>query len=197
MFFERNLRGSVRVSSIKGILIQPFKFKVMKILLIEDKQLHINAAKEQLKEHELTFCTSYDEAKEKLGSTNGNWYDSEKEFPFDVVLTDLFLPPSPIGVTNNKNGAINMKQEAFEKFGEIPYGIIFALLSIRRNTPVVIVTDSTHHSHPIIWALDMIQGSKIGGINLTIVDCAFVENEDDIRIKDWEFALQALQRMNN
>jgi CheY-like chemotaxis protein len=138
----------------------------MKILVIEDNQLHIDAAKSQLAEHDVTICNNFREAEKILAGANiGCWYKEDAQFPFDAVLTDLFLPPSPVGTlcTGYDEEKVDPADiaKAIEEFGnEIPYGLVIALASMRRGVPVAIVSDKSHHGHPINWALDLVSSKE-------------------------------------
>ncbi len=163
----------------------------MRILIIEDKGIHIQAAINQLSahndelldNHELTICPSYVDAERVLAGSS-HWYKEDADFPYDVVLTDLFLPPSLEGVVNGDFGK------------EIPYGIIFALTAMRRGVPVAIVTDASHHDHPINWALDMLGFDRQEKIEIgTSVFCTSwskVKNDNGERVKNWKGALDKL-----
>lgn len=155
----------------------------MRILVIEDTQYFIEQAKTMLADHELTICTSYKEAEEKL-TGDGHWYKEDTNFPFDVVLTDLHLPISFDGISDKVAVARDTFIPTTEMFGrQIPYGIIFALVAIRRGVPVAIVSDGNHHGSPMSWALDLIgHGSPVIGKH------KFVYHEG----KDWGKALQQL-----
>ena len=174
----------------------------MRILIIEDKPCHIEAAKRQLAEHELTICASYDEAEKKF-TGSGHWYDKKAIFPFDVVLTDLFLTPSPIGtitvVQNGQNESDVISEytpEAIKEFGnEVPYGLAFVLAAMRRGVPVAIVSDLSHHSHPMSWALDLIGFSDKAKITMgtsVLSSSTTMKSENGERVKDWGKALDKL-----
>ncbi len=180
----------------------------MRILVIENNQIHIDAAKTQLAEHEVTICESYREAEKILaGADNGCWYKEDAEFPFDAVLTDLFLPPSPIGTMSTvqdyekeENVIARDSSKAIEKFGEeIPYGLVIALASMRRGVPVAIVSDKSHHSHPINWALDLVVSREkrlLLGTSpfLTMEGCYCMDRVDGHRVKRWDKMLDLLMK---
>ena len=183
---------------------------IMRILLIEDTELNVKAAQKQLVDHELTICRSFREAEQILaGDKNGCWYKEDAEFPFDVVLTDLFLPPSPIGtfslVQHNENEEdviVRDLPETIEKFGEeIPYGVVIALAAMRRGVPVAIATDGSHHSHPMGWALDLVNGSHpkrllLGTNPFLAMERGYCMDTDDElgRVKQWHIVLDMLMK---
>jgi len=166
----------------------------MKILIIEDNELHIAAAQEQLKEHELIICRSYQEAEialtgcSKSGFSN-HWFDSDFLPKFDIVLTDLFIPTCNIGVRTKTI------EDAIEKFGaETPYGLVFALVAMRHGIPVAIVSDNNHHAHPINWALDMMYSNSaidLGGRKIFATTVIF-KNPKGEMVKNWEFSFDKL-----
>lgn len=132
----------------------------MKILVIDDKQENLEIAKKQLMGHEVTTASSYDEAEKYLAGklphiyACGRWdhvgYDKDNKlnkYEFDIILTDLFLPASTKGTS-------------YKTSEEVPYGLVIAMTALRLGIPVAIVTDTNHHAHPILWAMDMINTTK-------------------------------------
>lgn len=181
----------------------------LRVLVIEDNSIQSEAAQTQLAGHEVTICKSFREAEAILaGAKNGCWYKQDAEFPFDAVLTDLFLPPSPIGTVSvvqsyeKEEDVINRDlPKTIERFGEeIPYGLVIALASMRRNTPVAIVSDKSHHGHPINWALDLVASRErrlLLGTSpfLTMEGCYLMtKNANGERVKDWGKALEILMK---
>jgi CheY-like chemotaxis protein len=181
----------------------------MRILIIEDTQKHIEAAQKLLADHELTICKTFHEAERVLaGAENGFQYREDAEFPFDVVLTDLHLPLSLKGLVENpvigttKTGE-SIKKPAVEVYGsQIPYGVVIALAAMRRGVPVAIVSDGSHHSHPINWALDLVASKKSPGKRLmlgtspflTMEGCYLMDYVDGQYVKLWDKALDILMK---
>lgn len=120
----------------------------MRILIIEDKAQHILSAEKFANEcgHDVVIVKSYDEAsKEFLG------FDRQADKPdklpqkFDVVLTDLLMPASSIGLSDSS------------KFAGIeqPYGLNIILLAMSRGVKAIgLLSDGSHHDHPCSIALD-------------------------------------------
>ena len=188
----------------------------MRILIIEDNQLHINAAKAQLSEHELTICSSYQEVEALLG-VEGRHVKTKLEF--DAVLTDLFLPPSwkgtqfqrgvgetilescvkvAIPIVKNKldcDDSLTEKIVRNSGLFQVPYGIIFALLCVKWSVPVAIVSDSDHHAGPFSWAMDLVGGFfALGSAKFfTSESLSYYWDEDDNRTKNWAKALAELK----
>lgn len=109
-----------------------------KILVIDDKQPNLDSAKKQFqnKDVELICCPLY--------SVAVNFIKTKQ---FDIVLTDLMLPGESEGVSQNNP----------EVGKEVPYGLILSILA--RNCGVknvAIMTDISHHSGPIAWAMDQL-----------------------------------------
>lgn len=100
----------------------------MKILVIDDNEIHRNAAKVQLREHDLTVVSTYDEGNSLL----------KESHPFEVVFTDLLLPAS------------NYLQSSDKFVGkEMMVGLFLALLAaINGAKYVAVFTDKDHHHHP-------------------------------------------------
>ncbi len=112
----------------------------MKILVFDDSQTNRDAARAQLKNHDLTVVGTYDEA-QKLLTTH----------KFDVVLTDLLVPAS------------HQSQGSEEFVGkEMPVGIFIALLAAvkTRAKYVAVFTDTDHHSHPASACFDIFNRSE-------------------------------------
>ncbi len=142
----------------------------MKILVIDDNQGNLEAAKKQLANHELILCSSFEEARELLASSND----------YDVVMTDLFLPKCLDG----------MRSEIADQFAEEqPYGLVFALTAVKKGIKrIAVVSNATHHTHPINWALDLVGSGSIwgenampeilpGGVKFLYSNCLIFEDE--------------------
>ena len=183
--------------------------KKLRVLVIEDSLIQIEAAKVQLVDHEVTICKSFREAEMILaGAKNGCWYKEDADFPFDAVLTDLFLLPSPIGIVScvqsyeNEEDVIKRDlPKTIAQFGEeIPYGLVIALASMRRNTPVSIVSDKSHHGHPINWALDLVDSRErklLLGTSAFLTCYLMTENANGKWVKNWKKALKILMKDEN
>ena len=148
----------------------------MKVLIFDDSEVNRNAAVAQLKSHELTVVSSYDEAAKLLTPKS----DTRKECDFlearcpgglifrkntqewkhlrevreetavypdyEVFLTDLIVPPSA-----------NKLVDGREHLGkEGPYGIFLGLYAAvnARIKRVGVFTDRNHHDHPASTCLD-------------------------------------------
>jgi len=109
----------------------------MKILVVEDKEMHCKSAEETLQDHELTIINSFEGAMGVM--------DEEGNFPFDVVLTDMMMPMSREKLASE-----------FFNFGEqVPYGFVIALKAALRGAKfVAMVTDTNHHAGAMSAAID-------------------------------------------
>lgn len=108
-----------------------------RILVIDDNQSNLDSAKKQFqnKEVELTCCPLYSVAVEFI-----------KTKKFDIVLTDLMMIGEAEGCSSSP-----------EVGKEVPYGLVLSVLA--RNCGVknvAIMTDISHHSGPIAWAMDQL-----------------------------------------
>jgi CheY-like chemotaxis protein len=169
----------------------------MKILVIDDNQKNLETAVDQLgKEHELVTVSSYEEAEGYLASNlshvyacdrwdNVKWDKDNKAIKqsFDVILTDLFMPANKRGISSNYNGA-----------DEIPYGLVIAMTARRLGIPVAIVTNANHHSHPLLWAMDMLRTDKLNEEKWRFEFREEFCLGDD---KQWGWALEALVQGKN
>ncbi|TAK04229.1 hypothetical protein EPO34_03730 [Patescibacteria group bacterium] len=112
----------------------------MKILVIEDKEIHQNSARETLQGHDVTIVGSYDEAVKAIREP----YPS-KPLEFDAVLTDMNLPMSKETLT----------PDVFKADEQVPYGLVLALMAAHRGAKfVAMVTDTNHHKGAMSAALD-------------------------------------------
>lgn len=143
----------------------------MKILVIDDTQKHLDAALQSLINHDVTTCSSHDEALKLLEEK----YDNEKKaglrkkyeesgmdlmdaigkakeesvLPYwDAVLCDLLMPA---GRDAQGEGRRFVGQE-------MPLGWSLALTAAMRGTKyVAVATDMNHHAHPASAMLDRIK----------------------------------------
>lgn len=143
----------------------------MKILVIDDSQIHLQAARQTLVGHELTLCATHDEALKHLRQKRDEWKLNalltkcpetaperapavEKAFAdsllpyWDAVLCDLLMPAG-----SNKQG-----DKGYEHVGqEMPVGWSLALQAALEGAKyVAVVTDMNHHDHPASAMLDAI-----------------------------------------
>ncbi len=147
--------------------------KKMKVLVIDDTQVHLDAAIQLLgKEHDLTVCSSHDEAYQLLGTQYApnrkaleEQYErdgmkareayikarDESELPYwDVVLTDLLMPAGSMS-----QGGAGRKYVG----QEMAVGWSLALHAAKMGAKhVAVVTDMNHHHHPASAMLDAFDG---------------------------------------
>lgn len=113
-----------------------------RILVIDDKKVNLDKAEKQFagKNVELETMPTYSSAL--------YWI---MNYRVDIVLTDLMLIGEGDGIS----------RENPEIGKEVPYGFILAILAKNKGIEhVAIVTDISHHSGPIAWAVDEIMGSN-------------------------------------
>jgi hypothetical protein len=116
--------------------------KTIKILVVDDKILNLNNAKEQFKDKnvELTCCPLFSVAADLLKRNN-----------YDILLTDLMLPGESNGISDT-NPEIGV---------EVPYGLVLSILAKKIGVShVAILTDVSHHSGPIANAMDTLLGES-------------------------------------
>ena len=113
----------------------------MRILIIDDTRIHLDAARQTLTDHELTLASTYDEAYRLLEKPKG-----ETTGPFDVVLCDLLMPA----------GSVEQGTEGEKYIGhEMPVGFALALMAVLQGARyVAVVTNLNHHQHPAAALLD-------------------------------------------
>ena len=175
----------------------------MKILVIDDTQVHLDAAVQQLgKDHDLTVCSSHEEAYRLLGEQYAdtmsalkekyksegmdNWKayekaESESKLPYwDAVLTDLLMPA----------GKMAQGGEGLKYVGqEMAVGWSLALRAAKMGAKcIAVVTDMDHHHHPASAMLDNLDGhifeiegakmlltNHVGIVGITGTECSCTE----------------------
>lgn len=147
----------------------------LRILVVEDNALNIEAAKEQLVNYDLTVISSYDEA------------HCIFKTPFDVVMTDVMIP---------KGGYECMSPEGrvlVDRQGVMPYGPIIALRAIQSGVKLVgILTSGNHHDDPFIFAFDELYGFSAGDVKIICSNFADTVNKNGASVKDWKLMLDTL-----
>src|SRR3989344_5957034 len=109
----------------------------MKILVIEDKEIHRSSAVETLAGHNVTIAASFEEGIDLL--------KGEDTITFETVLVDMMMPA---GKTGAAGGNCNPDEQ-------VPYGFVIALRAALRGAKyVAMVTDTNHHKSAMSAALD-------------------------------------------
>ncbi|MFA6047775.1 MAG: hypothetical protein WCV59_02790 [Parcubacteria group bacterium] len=144
----------------------------MRILVIDDTQGHLDAARQTLSGHDLTLCSSHDEAVKLLlwkyddneksqrikqyESEGLKWTDAyekaeqETRLPYwEVVLCDLLMPA---GSREQGSGRHLVGQE-------MAVGWSLALQAVKNGANyVAVITELNHHQHPASAMIDKING---------------------------------------
>ena len=118
----------------------------MKILVIDDTEIQREAAKAQLKDHDLTVLGTHKEAQELLRGFKGSSDNLSREeqlacrHDYEVVLTDLMLPPD-----------LRNMARPFDFEGQLmPVGIFLAIFAAMKGAKFVgVLSDLKGHSHPV------------------------------------------------
>ncbi len=143
------------------------------ILLVEDTEVHRQAAIEQLKDHNLIICKSFTEFQEAANKIQGfddyqkllqkptdelHKYekfiiDGYKDFSFngrlDVVLTDCLMPAEASAYVPQEGHSTD----------QVPFGTVVLLWAIQNNIKKAgMLMLNNHHDHPIAAGLDIIGG---------------------------------------
>ena len=140
----------------------------MKVLVIDDTQVHLTSALQTLVGHDVTLCASHDEANELLGTQYdkgmnvleqtyidqgmSNWdscrrAEAESKLPYwDAVLCDLLMPA----------GERAQGGPGLEHVGkEMAVGWSLALRAAKMGAKyVAVASDTDHHHHPASAMLD-------------------------------------------
>lgn len=156
----------------------------MRILVFDDNPVHRAAAISQLSGHEVVVVETYDQAEEMLKKEVWSGEPNPKCQQFDVVMTDLMVPPSDQNLSN-------MAKEVHMGKG-MPLGTFIAIRAMSVGVKkVAIVTDANHHEHPASAALDDLEGFAAGDIKLYCTNTA-VRKENGVTVKQWWFVLERL-----
>lgn len=144
---------------------------IMKILVIDDTQVHLDSAKQALNGHDVTYCATHEQAVGLLFKRNNsdenrrnalkNQYeaegmkwseasdkaDAETLLPYwDVVLSDLLMPAGSMAQGDTGRKYVGQ---------EMAVGWSLALQAARTGAKyVAVVTDMNHHCHPASAMLD-------------------------------------------
>lgn len=163
----------------------------MKILVIEDNQLHIDAAIAQLGEHDLTIFKSWREImgyslERGCGFSSQLIGDHEKQrklfCEYDMVLTDINIPGT-------------LDSDGSEP--EAPIGLAIIIRMAEFGIKYIgAITDKGHHSDALTKTFDMWASYKkpfvLGGSKIMIKDSFMTysppknEGEKIVWFKDWK-----------
>lgn len=113
-----------------------------RILVIDDKNVNLDMAEKQFagKNVELETVSTYSGALYLI-----------KDRRFDIILTDLMLIGEGDGISRDN----------LEIGREVPYGLVLSIIAKNKGVEhVAIVTDISHHSGPIAWAMDELMGDN-------------------------------------
>lgn len=124
----------------------------LRILVVENIQKNITAAKAMLADHELTIAEDYDHAHSLLGQILS---------PFDVVLTDVMFP-------KNCDECI-MSEAGMRPACKQPYGPIVALHALSVGVKKVgIITQGNHYNDTFSCTFDHLDGFTAGDVKVII-----------------------------
>ena len=154
----------------------------MKILIIEDTEMHMQSARDQFMDHTLEIVPAYEAAEICL-----------QQNTYDVVLSDLMMPQGG----NNVMGPKGMRYI----FDLLPYGFPLILLAAKKNSSyIALVTHVNHHDHPMSACIDPLSSaywneedspSSLLRINNSRVGIFHASFLPDGR-KDWNKVLEVL-----
>lgn len=151
----------------------------MKILVIDDTEMHRLSALETLSGHDVNVVSTWMEAVEKLSPA---LYDYEGD-RFDVVLADLLMPA----------------EEGFDETGLVPVGIPLALMAAKAGaTHVGVLTDANHHHCFAAHTLDYIESGDgkrcltIEGAKVGFFVAKYPHQKTQSGAKDWGRILRFL-----
>ncbi len=145
---------------------------MLRILVVENNPVHIQAAHEQLAGHDYKVVGNFEQA-----------YENITQFYFQVVLTDLMM---------KMGGTCNCIGEKGEEhiFIESGYGFAIAWLALSRGVmKVAVLSDGSHHDHPMCFAMDGMEKTlNIGRATVIFSNSCL----NDVGAKDWAGYLKML-----
>jgi len=128
----------------------------LRILVVEDKEIHRKSAEETLAGHSVTIVKSFDEAMVLMNQReNSDVFTPSplKPFAFDVVLTDMMMPVSEKEVN----------PRFFNPGEQASYGFVIALKAAAQGAKyVAMVTDTNHHEGAMSAAIDHLSSGYYG-----------------------------------
>jgi hypothetical protein len=171
----------------------------MKILVFDDNATHRNAAKAQLKDHDVTVVGTYDEAQKLLiphrdydkahkamaalfpGFKRYESKDEEKNKAYDLAFKEqnelaTTYPGFAVVLTDLLVPASSqaMGPDGYEHVGkEMPIGIFIALLAaaLGRAKYAAVFSDSSHHDHPGSACFDRFNEGECNPTPFTVGGC--------------------------
>ena len=148
----------------------------MKILVVDDQQMNLDAAKAQLIGHEVTTVSNFDEAFKLVCHYDAGW-QKPNIVDFDAVLTDLLMPA----------GKLRQGDKGLRHLGEeMPLGIFLVLQAAKSGVKLIgLLTDTNHHDHPASAALDHLGHMNLGESKLVV-------NNNSSSNKNWAKLLDSL-----
>lgn len=165
----------------------------MKILVVDDSQKNLDAAKEQFKDDDLTVIDNYDDAFElicpKKKNINKPMGYEILDHDFQIVLCDLMMPAS-----SKRMGGKGM-QFTGQKMHVGIFLAIQAGIHGPDNVIVGLLSNTDHHDHPGSAALDdfSLSSFPLGKGNAVFTNQIwFFENEN--HSKDWTKFLKHIKK---
>ncbi len=173
----------------------------MRILIVDDKQMHRDSARETLADHDLTIVSSFDEAMDLLsekvdeekrsrllaeaGLANKQnsedkaervaWWDKHNELEAQCIIPfgfDAVLTDMMMPMSRRTLGP------GIYKHGEqVPYGFVIALKAAARGAKLVaLVTDVNHHMGAMSAAIDHLYEVAVNGAKVLFLHAQFVKD---------------------
>ena len=168
---------------------------IERILVVEDTEMHIEAAREQLRDYKLTIASDYRKFLEQLLGTcivkmiagYPDRIELAPGFPksssYDVVLTDMNFPEKQGGSENT-------------------LGYVAAMMCAAARVPLIgIVSATNHHKGPLAEGLAKLEYSESKGV-FQVGDTRIMYFDDDDfgtrnEPKRWDKALECLSAGRN
>ncbi len=196
--------------------------KIMKILIVEDKQIHRDSAAKTLKGHKLTIVDSFDAgikampigtdyekldklATERFGPTpesrqaRSDWYQNQKS-----LIPECQHQPEFDAVLVDMMMPMSRETLApgvYESDVQVPYGFVLALRACKVGAKyVAMVTDTNHHLGAMSAAIDYLGSAYYSGyeplFDINGAKVLFVHSpfveQSKPELKDWGQVLRHL-----
>jgi len=151
--------------------------KKLEILVVEDNELHREAAKQLLTDHNVAIAEDFVGALKLMGhKINEDCEVVEKKY--DVVLTDMMFP-----MGGEYPDLVNMVEDTSVRYRGQPLGYAMVLFAAKQDVPyAAVLTDMDHHHSPISATFDLFydHSNKHGRQEFKIngTKCIMFDNRD-------------------
>ena len=124
--------------------------KTLKVLVIEDNERHLQAAKDffaTVSDVEVKFSEDLYQA-----ATGNDYPNYDKLKDFDLILSDIYFP--------------YRKDTEEYSSAEFPIGVGVWAYAMINDIPCILLTDQNHHDAPVDWICMLVEKAGLGRITI-------------------------------